>query len=157
MDKIIAVIKASRIKLLSIVEELTTEELNYIPTGFNNNLIWQMGHLVVSQQLLCYKLAGQKFIIEEELIDLYKNGSKPERVFSETEITQVKSYLLSTINQLEIDLQNGIFDNYTPYNISTYPGLKLENVKDALTFIVSHDGLHYGCSLGLKKLIKNRV
>ncbi|RZL46851.1 MAG: DinB family protein [Pedobacter sp.] len=153
MDKIIELIKASRTKFLSLVEELTTEELNYIPAGFKNNLAWQIGHIVVSQQILCYKLASQKFIIEEELIDLYKNGSKPERDFSAAEIAQMKGYLLSTIDQLEIDLQNGTFDNYTPYTVSTYPGFRLENVKDAVTFIVSHDGLHYGCSLGLKKLV----
>ena len=59
MEKIIELIKATRNKLLSLVEELTTEEMNYIPTGFKNNLAWQIGHLVVSQQILCYKLAGQ--------------------------------------------------------------------------------------------------
>lgn len=152
MEKIIELIKASRNKLLSLVEELSTEEMNYIPTGFKNNLAWQIGHLVVSQQILCYKLSGQPFVIENELIDLYKNGSKPERDFSEAEIAQMKGYLLSTIDQLEIDLQNGTFDNYTPYTVSTYVGFTLNNVQDAVTFVANHDGLHYGCSLGLKKL-----
>jgi hypothetical protein len=154
MEKIIELIKASRTKLLSVVEELSTDEMNHIPTGFKNNLAWQIGHIVVSQQILCYKLSGNKFLIEEELIDLYKNGSKPERYFSKEEINQMKGYLLSTIDQLELDLQSSTFDNFTPYTISTYPGFQLNNVKDAVTFIVSHDGLHYGCSLGLKKLAK---
>jgi hypothetical protein len=154
MEKILATIKASRRKLLSIVEELTTDEMNYIPTGFNNNLAWQIGHLVVTEQILCYKLSGNKFTIEEELIDLYKNGSKPEKYISSAEIEKLKGYLLSTIDQLESDLSTNIFDNYTPYTISTYQGYELTNVKDAITFIVSHDGLHYGSSLALKKLIK---
>ena len=154
MEKIIEVIRASRDKLLSLVEELTTDELNYIPSGFNNNLAWQIGHLVVSQQILCYKLSGNKLLIEEELVDLYRNGSKPERPFSEAEIAQMKDYLISTIDQLVLDLEKHIFDNYTPYTVSTYAGFKLEKIADALTFIVSHEGLHYGCSLGLKKLVK---
>jgi hypothetical protein len=154
MEKIIETIKASRKKLLSIIEELTTDELNLIPNGFNNNLAWQIGHLVVSQQILCYKLSANPFVIEEKLIDLYKNGSKPERPFSEAEITQMKGYLLSTIDQLVIDMENQLFENYNPYTISTYPGFRLERVQDAVTFIVSHDGLHYGCSLALKKLVK---
>jgi hypothetical protein len=29
-----------------------------IPEGFNNNLIWNIGHIIVSQQLLVYKLSG---------------------------------------------------------------------------------------------------
>ena len=157
MDKLIEVIKASRNKLLSITAELTTYELNYIPTSFNNNLAWQIGHLVVSQQILCYKMAGQKFIIDEHLIDNYKNGSKPEKYISAAEIDQMRVYLLSTIDQLEIDIQNGVFDSYVPYTISTYPGLTLNNIQDAVSFIVSHDGLHYGCSLIMKRLVKNKI
>ncbi|MDQ8053792.1 MAG: DinB family protein [Pedobacter sp.] len=154
MDKILETIKASRKKLLSLVEDLTTAQLNYIPKGFNNNLVWQIGHLVVTEQILCYKLSGQKYIIEEELIDLYRNGSKPERPRSEAEIAQLKGYLLSTIDQLEIDLKNNHFTNFTPYTISTYANYELKNINDVLTFMVSHDGLHYGCSLGLKRLVK---
>ena len=154
MNKIIEVIKACRSKWLMMLDQLTTDQLNKIPVGFNNNLAWQFGHVIVSQQILCYRLAGQKFVINEELIDRYKNGSKPENYISEEEINLLKGYMLSTINQLEIDLKNGLFDNYTPYTISTYAGLTLENVNDALTFIVSHDALHYGCSISLKRLVK---
>lgn len=153
MDQVIATIKASRKKLLSIVEELSTAEMNQIPEGFNNNLAWQIGHLVVSQQLLCYKLSGQPLVIEESLIDRYRNGSKPENYISAEEIAQMKGYLLSTIDQLEADLEKGTFENFTPYTISTYANFELKHINDAVTFIVSHDGLHYGCSLALKKLV----
>ncbi len=153
MEKIIEVIKACRSKWLTMLDELTIDQLNKIPVGFNNNLAWQFGHVIVSQQILCYRLAGQKFVINEELIDRYKNGSRPESYINEEEINLLKGYMLSTINQLEIDLNNGVFDNYTPYAVSTYAGFKLENVNDALIFIVSHDALHYGCSIGLKRLV----
>jgi hypothetical protein len=33
------------------------DQLNTIPEGFNNNLIWNIGHIIVSQQLLVYKLS----------------------------------------------------------------------------------------------------
>ena len=154
MNKIIQVLKACRSKWLTMLNELTTDQLNKIPTGFSNNLAWQFGHVIVSQQILCYRMAGQKFVINEELIDRYKNGSRPENYISEEEINLLKGYMLNTIDQLEIDLKNGLFDNYTPYTISTYVGLTLENVNDALTFIVSHDALHYGCSISLKRLVK---
>ena len=153
MQKIIEVIKACRIKWLTMLDTLTIDQLNAIPTGFNNNLAWQFGHVIVSQQILCYRLARQKFIVNEELIDRYKNGSRPEGYISEEEINLLKGYMLGTIDQLEIDLENGLFDNYTPYTVSTYAGFTLNGVNDALTFIVSHDGLHYGCSLMMKKLV----
>ena len=154
MEKIIQVLRACRSKWLTMLNELTTDQLNKIPTGFSNNLAWQFGHVIVSQQILCYRMAGQKFVINDDLIDRYKNGSRPENYISEEEINLLKGYMLNTIDQLEIDLKNGLFDNYTPYTISTYVGLTLENVNDALTFIVSHDALHYGCSISLKRLVK---
>lgn len=153
MDKIFEVIRASRKALLSLVEDLSTEQLNKIPTGFNNNLAWHIGHLVVSQQVLCYKLSNNELVIDPTLVDKYRNGSKPEAFISAEEITQLKTYLLSTIDQLEADLATNKFDNYTPYTISTYKGYKLEKIEDAIKFIVSHDGLHYGCSLMMKKFV----
>lgn len=153
MEKIIEVIKACRSKWLTMLNDITTDQLNKIPVGFNNNLAWQFGHVIVSQQLLCYRLAGQKLLINDDLIDRYRNGSKPEIYITEQEINLLKGHMLGTIDQLEIDLKNRIFDNYTPYAISTYTNFKLENVNDALTFIVSHDALHYGCSMGLKRLV----
>lgn len=152
MKKILELMKACRAKWLTTIADLSNEELNNIPIGFSNNLAWQLGHVVVSQQLLCYKLSGNPFIIEENLIDLYKNGSKPERNFSEQEIEQMKGYLISTVDQLATDLENGIFNNFTPYTVSTYPGFALNSIDDAIKFIVSHDALHYGCSLVMKKL-----
>jgi hypothetical protein len=154
MENSIKLIKACRAKWLSKIEGLSNAQLNHIPTGFNNNLAWQMGHIVVSQQILCYRLSGNQFVIPNELIDLYKNGSKPERDFSEAEIEQMKGYFSSTIDQLELDLANGIFENFTPYAISTYGGIELKSVTDAIDFVVAHDSLQYGCSLSLMKLVE---
>ncbi|RZK44212.1 MAG: DinB family protein [Pedobacter sp.] len=155
MEKVIEVIKACRTKWLILLGDLTTDQLNQIPSGFNNNLAWQFGHVIVSQQILCYRLSGQKFVIDENLVDRYKNGSKPEGYINEDEISLLKHYMIATIDQLQIDLNNGLFENYTPYTVSTYAGFKLEKIEDALTFIVSHDALHYGCSLTMQKLVKN--
>ncbi|RZL12338.1 MAG: DinB family protein, partial [Pedobacter sp.] len=65
MENILRIIKACRTKWLSTIEELSTEQMNFIPVGFKNNLAWQLGHVVVSQQILCYRLSGNKFVIEE--------------------------------------------------------------------------------------------
>lgn len=153
MSKTFEVIRASRRALLNLVADLSVEQLNKIPPGFSNNLIWQIGHLVVSQQILCYKLSNNDLQIDPSLVDKYKNGSKPESFISAEEIVQLKAYLLDTIDLLEQDLSTDKFSDYNPYTISTYKGYKLEKIGDAIDFIVSHDGLHYGCSLMIKKFI----
>jgi len=39
-----------------MITPFSLEQLNKIPEGFNNNLIWNIAHCVVTQQLLCYKV-----------------------------------------------------------------------------------------------------
>ena len=58
------------------LEELSLDQLNTIPEGFTNNLFWNIAHVVVTQQLLVYKLSGLPMLISDELVDKYKKGSK---------------------------------------------------------------------------------
>ena len=45
------IIKENRKLFIRMMEELTIEQLNEIPTGFNNNMAWNFGHAVVSFQM----------------------------------------------------------------------------------------------------------
>jgi len=153
MDKIIEVITAGRQSLLKLIEGLSTEQLNKIPDGFNNNIAWQIGHIAVTQQVLCYKLSNNELLIDTELVDKYRGGTKPEAFITAEEIAQIKTYLLSTIDQLVQDLSINKFENYRSYTPSTYKIYTIESIEDAIKFIVSHDGLHYGCCLMMKKFV----
>ncbi len=50
MNNKIEKIKKTRRFLLNLVSELSTDQLNEIPPDFNNNIIWNMGHLIAAQQ-----------------------------------------------------------------------------------------------------------
>ena len=41
----------------SFIDRLTLEQLNKVPQGFKNNVIWNIVHCIVTQQLLVYKLS----------------------------------------------------------------------------------------------------
>ena len=55
---------------------LTIEELNKIPEGFNNNIIWNFGHVIVSQQIICYKLSNQPLKVSDEYVNKICKGHK---------------------------------------------------------------------------------
>ncbi|MFD1134767.1 DinB family protein [Paenibacillus urinalis] len=40
-----------RMELLHLVQDLTEEEAEMIPTGFNNNMRWNLGHIILDQYL----------------------------------------------------------------------------------------------------------
>ncbi len=154
MDFTFQVLKKTRTIFNKMIESNTLEDLNKIPNGFNNNIIWNIGHVVVSEQLLAYKLSGLESMLTDEMITKYRKDSKPKNNLTQEEVNEIKGLLFSSIEKSESDYKKGIFKNYNPYTVST-TGNTLNNIDEALQFIAIHEGLHYGYVLALLKAIKN--
>ena len=139
-------------KLLEIfIEKQTLEELNKVPEGFNNNIIWNIAHTIVTQQLLVYKLSGTPMMVSEDMVDAYKKGTKVERDLSQAEVDTVKGLLFSPIEKTKEDYDNQIFQSYNEYTVSTKS--TLSNVEEAIDFNNFHEGIHFGYILALRKSI----
>ena len=152
MTKQIEIIRKTRSFLLNQLKDLTTEQYNKIPEGFNNNIIWNLGHMIAAQQGVCYIRAGLTPRLGEDFINSYKSGTKPEKALSEAEIEEIKSLLFSTLNQLEEDYNNNVFREYPAW--ATRYGVELASIDEAINFIQFHEGIHSGCTTALKKLVK---
>lgn len=133
------------------LEDYTLDQLNTIPEGFSNNLFWNIAHVVVTQQILVYKLSGLPMLISDELVDKYKKGSMPEQVATQEDVDQIKSLLFNTIDQTQADYGSGLFTQFTDYPTSS--GFVLKNVQDALAYNNFHEGLHLGILMSLKKIV----
>ncbi|QRM88548.1 DinB family protein [Lacinutrix sp. WUR7] len=139
-------------KLLeSIMENHTLEQLNKVPEGFNNNIIWNIAHTIVTQQLLVYKLSGLPSVLSDEMIEAYRKGTKTERDLTQAEVDEIKGLLFSTIEKTKEDYNNKLFRSYNEYTVSTKS--TLTNVEEAIDFNTFHEGIHLGYILALKKSI----
>jgi len=137
-------------KLLeNFIENHTLEELNKVPKGFNNNIIWNIAHTIVTQQLLVYNLSGRPMLLSEEMVAAYRKGTKTERDLSQDEVNLVKGLLFSTIEKTKEDYDNKFFQSYTEYTVSTKS--TLSNVEEAIDFNNFHEGIHFGYILALRK------
>ncbi|RYE26375.1 MAG: DinB family protein [Sphingobacteriaceae bacterium] len=145
-------IKIVRTTLLTLIEDLTTEQLNKIPEGFNNNIIWNVAHLTAAQQGLCYKRAALQPVVQEKYLSPYLPGTKPEHFVDAAEIETIKILLLSTIDELESDYKKSFFTNYTAF--TTRYGVEISSIDDAIHFLPFHEGLHSGAIMALKKLVQ---
>ncbi|MEE9348692.1 MAG: DinB family protein [Flavobacteriaceae bacterium] len=141
----------NRISLLKILENLTPEELCFIPKGFKNNILWNLVHILVTEQLLTYKLSGLPLNIDENFVRLFGKGSLPLTTITQEEIKEIKDKLITANKQTKIDYDKGLFKNFHPYKTST--GIVLKNVDDALQFNAFHEGIHFGIILSIKKLL----
>jgi len=151
MNTAFKVLHKSRELVLKRIEGLSLEQLHKIPDGFSNNIAWNVAHLVVTQQLLHYKLSGLDCLIAEDLIEKYRKGTVPTKEFTQEEFTEIKTLLASLPNTLEKDFNSGIFKTYQEYRTST--GFVLTDIETAIQFNNFHEGLHLGVIMALTKLV----
>ena len=153
--KQIEILKKTRKYLLNLIEDISIEELNEIPAGFKNNIIWNLAHMLASQQGVCYKRAGLDLTIDEQYFLDYKPETKPGHFVDTKEVDKIKNLFLSTIDQLEKDYHDNVFLNYPAWT-NRY-GVEHTNIEDTITFLLFHEGLHLGYIMALKRVVKRNV
>lgn len=151
MDAVFKVWETNRKVYLRFLQNYSVAQLNYIPEGLSNNLIWNIGHVVVVQQALVYNLSGLPMLVSQELFERYKNGSQPSSNVSEKEIEQIQQLLMDSVEKTKVDYASDVFKNYKEYTTST--GFHLASAKDAIVFNNYHEGMHLGFMLKIKKFL----
>ncbi len=153
MDYQFEVLEKTRKTILKALDGHSLEEINTIPSGFNNNLAWNFAHLVVTQQLICYRFSGLPLDMDQTLIDRYRKGSSPSesQPMSSGEWTYFKNLFLQKIQTTKTDYQNGKFKSYKSYTTSL--DITITNIEEAITFNNLHEGLHLGYILAQKRAL----
>ncbi len=139
---------------VAMMKSLSVEELNAIPEGFNNNIIWNFAHTLAVHQAFFYALSKLPYTVDESFINKYKKGTRPEAKLTEKEIADIISLYASAINQFESDYDKGIFQTYHSYTTSI--GFMLTNIDEAIQGAAFHDGWHFGYARAIKKLVEKK-
>jgi len=151
MDQVFDFIINSRTAFIKLVDSLTIEQLNKIPSGYNNNIIWNFGHIVVSTQTLCYFRTGiWPDASAVKFNDFYKKDTKPTYTVNEDEVAELKAIAIESIEKIKADYKAGKFARITPFTTATY-GVQLNSIEEVLITTVGHDNVHFGYASALKK------
>lgn len=143
--------ETNRNHYLELIEKYTLKQLNKIPEGFSNNLAWNLGHIIVAQQGLIYRLSGLSMYVSDEMRNTYGNGTKPTGTTTQMEIDELKTLLFSLIEKTKEDYDAGKFIVYNEYTTGT--GFNLTSLEEALEFNNLHEGIHYGMMMNIRKFI----
>jgi len=151
IEKQLDILRQPRLKILNILESFSLEQLNTIPTGYNNNIIWNLGHMIAAQQGVCYKRAGVETCISDGFFQAYKPDSKPDGFVDAAGFEEIKSLFTTSLDDLKQDLEKEIFSNYPAW--TTRYGVEITSIEDALAFLPFHEGLHIGYIMAMRKLV----
>lgn len=152
MKKLFDITLQNRKILYKVLKNTPREQFLKIPDGSRNSIWWNIAHVVVTQQLLVYKMSGLPLLIPTEFVDKFKKGTVPDGNATDQEIEVIEGFLFSTVERSAEDYENGLFKNYEEYTTSA--NVTLRNVEDGIAFNFFHEGLHLGTILSLQKMLK---
>lgn len=152
MEKLFNITLQNRKILYKFLKDTPREQLLKIPTGYRNNIWWNIAHVVVTQQILAYKFSGLPMRISDELVDKFMKGTVPDGTATDEEIEMITGFLFSTIEWTQEDYHKGSFKTYNSYTTSV--NITLDSVEDAMAFNIFHEGIHLGAILSLLKVIR---
>lgn len=149
MEKLFDITEKIHVIYHNILLTTSNEDLFTVPENFNNNIFWNVSHVLVTQQLLVYKLSKLHTRLDWGLVKKYSKGTFPEKGVSEEEVQLVAKGLLDTPKWVKEDYQKGIFKDYEPYTTSA--NVTLNSAEDAIAFNIFHLGLHMGTVQAIQK------
>ena len=153
METSLRIFENNRNVYLRFLESFSLEQLNKIPQGFSNNIIWNIGHIIVTQQILVYKLSSLPSMVSKEIEETYINGSFPTGKTKQDEVDKLKELLTSLVKKAKEDFINyALFENFQQYTTKS-TGFTMNNALDALAFNNFHEGVHFGIMLQIRKFI----
>ena len=146
------VLRATRQSLAAAVDAMTPEQRTAIPGGFNNHVLWNVGHLAVTEQLLAYGLADQPLGVSDEMVGAFRKGTSPRDWTRAWTWDEIRTLFLTLPDRTAHDVAaGGRFSGFRSY--TTTPGVVLNSVEDAVRFNLYHEGIHLGSVLALRRML----
>ena len=142
-------IRFTRKSLVHYLDKYSLAQLNEIPQGFNNNLVWNIGHIIAVQESLTYGLSGLRWTAPKELVKGYAKGTRPDVPVDQQFVDFLKKECIDSIDRLQENYQAGVFKEYKELQVAT--GAVLRNIDDAIQFNFFHEGLHIGYIMSIRK------
>lgn len=146
---------AVRTETLKVMEGITEELADRIPTGFRNNIRWQLGHIYTITEFLAFLKLNLPMNLPEGFVDRFSSGKSP---LDETD----KSVPMPTLPELESllkeqwdrirDALTGRLNESTP-TLMTSIGLGLNTPEQLIRYNMYHEGLHCGIISVYKKML----
>ncbi len=93
--------------------------------------------------------------VPDALVDKFGKGTVPYGKATDGGLDAIKGFLSPTIEWIQEDCGNGVFENFNEYTTSV--NVTLKNVEDSIAFNLFHEGSHLGVVLPLEKIVSAKA
>ncbi len=144
-------VRLNTVKLLGGVSE---EAAVITPEGFANNILWNAGHLLVTNELMMYGREAEFTHFPQQYKSLFAGGTKPVNWPAEVPTLAEVIRLLNEQQKWIVAEFADRLEEKMPKPFITGSGMHNEFYGEMLAFSLYHEGMHNGMINSLKKLTK---
>ena len=146
--------------MIDLLRGHSLAQVNRVPEGFRNNLIWNARHCYVSLHLLVFvrngatadEMAALGYTPPTEAeVAAYRKGTAPDGDVAAAEVAQAVARLgeMAWAGRLTEDFVAP--DRYDAYDTSW--GVRIRGAAEAIAYVNMHEGMHLGVMLAQRKLL----
>ncbi|OAS22723.1 DinB family protein [Paenibacillus oryzisoli] len=137
---------------IKVVEGLSEDTLDDMPEGFNNNIRWNLGHIIFVQEKFAFHFIGEPLQIPENFERLFAKGTRPAD-WAEEELPSLETLLALLVEQPQRiqSILHGRLDESVAKPFTTGNGLLLTTIGELLNYTLYHEGMHFNMISLLKR------
>jgi uncharacterized protein (DUF1810 family) len=132
-------VRKGTLKIIEVTEE---PQLTMIPKGFNNNILWNLGHIYVIQEQMVFPPMGEPSHLNEPLIHLFNKKTTPMNWTIEPPTLDELTTLLKNQTTRIRDTFGDRPDDNLLQPFTLFKSLTFNSLSDVLTFTMFHEGMH---------------
>ncbi|MHB8124373.1 MAG: DinB family protein [Desulfitobacteriaceae bacterium] len=135
-------LKVIRNNTIDVVKDLSENQADSVPEGFNNNIRWNLGHIYLVQERFAFAFIKEPMLLSDGYIELFGRGTKPsDWEVQPPTLTELIQLLEDQTNRIKEKLNERLTEPVIEaYTMSS--GLILKTIGEFLIFTMFHEGLH---------------
>lgn len=138
---------------LKLAENLESAQLSVTPDGFNNNMLWNLGHIYVVHENLIVRNSGNDPVFPDGFVENFKPGTKPADWGDNVPTFEtVVAKLKEQTERMDV-LFDGHIDDSIPKPLQL-SSIELTTVRDLIGFATVHEAMHATTIRLYSKLLK---
>lgn len=149
----ISVLRGCRAAIHKIAADLSPEQMLAVPDGFDNNIAWNIGHIIIATESILYKRAGVPVTVSDEMVAMYKPGTSPADWSANPDTNELLDMLMNYQQKLEDDYAAGLFEGRSVETLTSSTGIVVDDFDGSLVFDVYHHSQHYGMIMALNNFV----
>ncbi len=139
---------------LTMINHFNEEIINIVPEGHNNNIVWNVGHILVAQDYLLYGREMAAEIVKPGYVEMFNQGTKPADWNGEVpSLATLATELKEQMSRIEKDFGHR-WDEPLPKPFVLRPGTEMSTYGEVMMFTLYHEGWHVGYIQSLKRAIR---